>query len=542
MDPDGAANDNFGNSAAISGETAVVGALGDDSFKGSACVFVRSGAMWSQQQKLTASDGVAGDLFGAVAISADTVVIGAFRDDIGVNTDQGSVYTFVCSGCPTITLSPTALPNATVGTSYNETITAGGGAAPYQFSVSSGSLPPGLTLAQGGLLSGIPVAAGSYSFTITATAANLCPGSRSYTVIVTAPCPAITFDPLTLPTGIVGTSYNQTLTATGGTAPYSFAVTSGALPPGLSLSSSGSLSGIPSQASTFNFTVRATDANNCTGSRSYSLTINGVTMPSGLQYYPLPSPVRLLDTRPGESACFTPGAPLGDDAVLMQQAVGTCSGIPASARAIVGNATVVNFISSGFHWITLYPSDAQQPNASNLNFSDDQIVPNNFTVGLGPDGAFNIYSQAATHFIVDITGYYAPRSTGGLFYHPLPFPVRLFDSRPGQTACDAPGVPLADDGTQTVLAHRSCLGATIPSSAKAIVGNATVVNFISTGLHWITLYPFGSPPPNASNLNFTADQIVPTAFVVGLSTDGNFNIYSHAATHFIIDLTGFFAP
>jgi hypothetical protein len=83
---------------------------------------------------------------------------------------------------------------------------------------------------------------------------------------------------------------------------------------------------------------------------------------------------------------------------------------------------------------------------------------------------------------------------------------------------------------------------TIPSSAKAVVGNATVVNFISSGFHWITLFPFGAALPTASNLNFTANQIVPNAFVVGLDAAGRFNIYSHASAHFIVDLTGVFTP
>jgi hypothetical protein len=262
---------------------------------------------------------------------------------------------------------------------------------------------------------------------------------------------------------------------------------------------------------------------------------------SNLQYYPLAAPIRLLDTRPGESGCFAPGVPLGNDATRTQQATGACTGIPANAKAIVGNATVVNFISTGFHWITLFPSNAQQPNASNLNFSDNQIVPNAFTVGLGADGAFKIYSHASTHFIVDITGYYAPPGQGGLYFHSLPSPVRLLDTRPGETACDSPGAPLPYDGSITVDAQRSCLGATIPTSAKAITGNATVVNFISTGFHWITLYPSDAAQPNASNLNFTENQIVPNAFVVGLSSDGKFNIYSHSNTHFIVDVTGYFS-
>jgi hypothetical protein len=129
-----------------------------------------------------------------------------------------------------------------------------------------------------------------------------------------------------------------------------------------------------------------------------------------------------------------------------------------------------------------------------------------------------------------------------LLYTALPTPVRLLETRPGESGCDAPGVPLGNDATRTQMAHRTCFGVTVPSTAKAVVGNATVVNFISSGFHWITLYPFGAAQPNASNLNFSDNQIVPNAFVVGLSNDGKFNLYSHAATHFIVDLTGYFAP
>jgi hypothetical protein len=295
-----------------------------------------------------------------------------------------------------------------------------------------------------------------------------------------------------------------------------------------------------------NGTVNYSIAANTGAARSGTITIAGRTFTVNqfgvaLQYYPLPAPVRLLDTRPGESGCFAPGMPLGGNSVRMQQATGACTGIPANAMAITGNATVVNFTATGFHWITLYPGDAQQPNASNLNFSDNQIAPNWFKVKLAPDGTFKIFSTATTHLVIDVTGYYAPPGQGGLYFHPLPAPVRLLDTRPGETACDAPGLPLGNDGMKTVMAHRSCLGATIPSSAKSIVGNATVVNFISSGFNWITLFPFGAAQPNASNLNFHENHIVPNWFEVGLSDDGRFKIYSRAATHFIVDVTGYFS-
>ncbi len=83
----------------------------------------------------------------------------------------------------------------------------------------------------------------------------------------------IIVNPATLPSGTVGVAYNQTITASGGIAPYSFAVTSGSLPSGLSLDTSGVLSGTPDTAGFSNFTVTATDSNSDTGSRNYTLQI-----------------------------------------------------------------------------------------------------------------------------------------------------------------------------------------------------------------------------------------------------------------------------
>ena len=97
---DGAADDYFGRSVSVSGDTAVVGALGDDdngSASGSAYVYVRSGTSWTEQAKLTASDGAADDRFGlSVSVSGDTAVVGAFWDDDN-GSDSGSAYVFVRS-------------------------------------------------------------------------------------------------------------------------------------------------------------------------------------------------------------------------------------------------------------------------------------------------------------------------------------------------------------------------------------------------------------------------------------------------------------
>jgi type VI secretion system secreted protein VgrG len=97
--------------------------------------------------------------------------------------------------------------------------------------------------------------------------------------VCTALCPLITVNPATLPTGVPpNVPYNVTISATGGTAPYTFAVPPSSLPPGLTLTSSGSssalLSGTPTTTGTSIFTIIATDANGCTGFRAYTITIN----------------------------------------------------------------------------------------------------------------------------------------------------------------------------------------------------------------------------------------------------------------------------
>jgi len=83
-------------------------------------------------------------------------------------------------------------------------------------------------------------------------------------------------NPAILPLPVIGTPYSKTITATGGTPPYTFTVSSGALPPGLSLNpTTGVISGTPTTAGTFNFTIIATDANGCPGSRTYAFVIAG---------------------------------------------------------------------------------------------------------------------------------------------------------------------------------------------------------------------------------------------------------------------------
>jgi uncharacterized repeat protein (TIGR02543 family) len=187
----------------------------------------------------------------------------------------------------TITISPTTLPDGQAGTTYSQTLAASGGTAPYTFT-ETGNLPAGLTLSSDGALTGTPTTAGASSFTVTATDAESNTGSQAYTLTMDpAPAPpappappkaTIAISPTTLPDGQVGTTYNQSITASGGTAPYTFTET-GSLPGGLTLGSDGALTGTPTTAGASSFTVTATDAESNTGSQAYTLTMDSAPAP-----------------------------------------------------------------------------------------------------------------------------------------------------------------------------------------------------------------------------------------------------------------------
>ena len=175
---------------------------------------------------------------------------------------------------PAFTLSPTSLPSATVYIAYSQTVTTSGGISAYTYS-ETGALPTGITLSSGGTLSGTISAAGqsgSYPITVTATDADTFTGTKSYTLTVQAP--TITLSAIS-GTGVLGYSQQITTTATGnGTDTFTYAVTSGALPTGFTMTTGGLIkAGSSLTLGTFNFTVTATDANGYTGSRAYSILV-----------------------------------------------------------------------------------------------------------------------------------------------------------------------------------------------------------------------------------------------------------------------------
>ncbi len=263
--------------------------------------------------------------------------------------------------------------------------------------------------------------------------------------------------------------------------------------------------------------------------------------PSGLMFYPLPRPVRILDTRANQGNCDNVSAPIAAGTSMTTLARITCEGIsiPAEAQAIVGNLTALNQTGqSGY--LTIYPDGQPVPLTANMIYGPGGILSNNFTVGLSNDGKFAVFGERTIDVVVDISGYYAPPGTGGLYYHPLPKPIRLLDTRAGQGNCDSISTPIVAGGSLITQARVTCETLTIPQAAQALAGNATVING-SGQTGYLTIYPNGLPLPLAANMIYFPGQILSNAFTVGLNASGEFNIFGERTIDVVIDVAGYYS-
>jgi hypothetical protein len=172
-----------------------------------------------------------------------------------------------------------SLPDGTNGTFYSQTLQASGGQTPYSWSIPNYSAdpPPNLTLATNGVLSGTLATTGIFYFDVEVTdgAANTAYQTLSL-YIVNPPLPPLVITNVSLSSGTVGVAYSAQLGATGGQSPYTWSLATGSAnpPPGLTLYSSGLISGTPTTNKVSTFKVQVTDANFVTTNKVLSITIN----------------------------------------------------------------------------------------------------------------------------------------------------------------------------------------------------------------------------------------------------------------------------
>ena len=167
-----------------------------------------------------------------------------------------------------------------LGQPYAEQVGVIGGHGPYSLQVTSGSLPPGISLSPDGDLSGTPTSLGTFTATVSvrdSSAPQPLQADVSLVLRVTGQPVSITTG--TLATAVQGQYYRVALAASGGIAPYGFSIVSGYLPSGLTLGSAGILSGVPAGSGTYTVTVRATDSSSPTQAATRQLTLVVVRSP-----------------------------------------------------------------------------------------------------------------------------------------------------------------------------------------------------------------------------------------------------------------------
>lgn len=210
------------------------------------------------------------------AISGTPTAPGTFTFTVQATDALSTVATkglSITVGIAPLVVTTTSLPAATVGTAYNRTLTASGGVKPYTWAIIAGALPTGLTLnTSTGAISGTPTTPGTFAFTVQVT--DTLATTATQNLSITASVAPLVITTTSLPAATVGTAYNRLLAATGGVKPFTWAVTAGALPTGLTLNATtGSISGIPTAPGTFSFTVQVTDSLGTAATQNLSITV-----------------------------------------------------------------------------------------------------------------------------------------------------------------------------------------------------------------------------------------------------------------------------
>ena len=271
------------------------------------------------------------------------------------------------------------------------------------------------------------------------------------------------------------------------------------------------------------------------------VTRQGATSGTAGLFNPL-VPARIMDTRDGaggHAGVMHAGESFNLQVAGSIKGGGGASGVPASgATGVVLNVTVTNPSGAPGSYLTLYPSDAARPTASNLNFVSGQTVPNRVMVKLSSSGQVAVFNAAGSvNVIIDVAGWYTDgvtATTGGQFTGLAP--TRILDTRNGTGASQ---IPVCTGQTITLqVAGRG--GVPGLPTAKGVVMNVTVTN--TTAASYLTVYPSDAPRPTASDLNWVSGLTVPNLVVVKLSAvDGSVTIYNaQGCVDVLADVVGWY--
>jgi hypothetical protein len=254
------------------------------------------------------------------------------------------------------------------------------------------------------------------------------------------------------------------------------------------------------------------------------LAVAGVTMLTTAAHAATPTaayravgPRRLADTRPTSSSGFS-------------RIDGHTIRVVVDADAVAATLTITAADTSGAGFVTVWPTGASRPEASNLNVTRaGEVRANAVTVRLGTTGSVDLYVQTPTQLIVDLVGLFNQASDATAGRYQPSNAGRVLDTR--ELAFG--GTPLKPGRQRDVP-----LPADVPTDAIAVAANLTFTGTLGAG--FFTAWPAGAPLPQASTGNADgAGQTRAIFTVVPVSASG-FSIYTQGGAHLVVDIVGYF--
>ena len=255
---------------------------------------------------------------------------------------------------------------------------------------------------------------------------------------------------------------------------------------------------------------------------------------SGLQSV---SPERIVDSRIGLGS---PRRKVGPDSPLVIDVVGltashpdgSATRVPVGVSSVVINLTAVNAVGTGF--LTVWPCAVDRAATSSLNYQPGTPIANGIVAAVDDNGQVCVHSMVDSDVVVDLQGWFGP--TDPAFFASDPY--RIVDTRIGRGATRQkvqPNAPL----------KVPISGATVPVSGKNVVvptnAVAAVVNVVATeqtSSGFFTVWGCEGERPNTSNLNYVAGKNVANGVIAPVGPDGSICVYTHSASHMVVDIAG----
>lgn len=333
---------------------------------------------------------------------------GTFSFTVTVTEDDdwtgSKSFTLVVAETYPVITTAAALPSGFATSPYSLQLSATDGTAPFAWTVEAGELPDGFTLTSEGLLSGTTEEVGGFSFTLKLTDAGGLTASRTFTLSLAQPSVVFSTDAV-LDTAVLHVPYFNLLQAQGGGTPHVWSLDSGALPPGVQLSSSGLLSGTPTTAGNFTFAIAVQETGGFVARRSFSLRVSGSFLLPIMNAATLPAATlgvsysTSLSAKNYPSSYIITGLPKG---LAYDSSTGVISGRPLASGVFSLVARAKN--SAGTGDAALYPLVVDERDAD---------LTGSFTGVIGRDATANAGLGGRLNLSITKTGYYTAKVRTG---------------------------------------------------------------------------------------------------------------------------------